>query len=73
MRDQHMNPAEAVQVFADLRRRRARIGHHWGTFQLTNEAIDEPPQALAAALAQNGHAPERFQTFRPGQVFEVPA
>jgi L-ascorbate metabolism protein UlaG (beta-lactamase superfamily) len=44
------------------------LGHHWGTFRLTNEAVDEPPQRLSAALARAGVAAGRFLAARPGQV-----
>jgi len=69
MRDQHMNPAESVQAFIDSGAEFA-LGHHYGTFQLTDEAIDAPLIALAEALQTAGIAPERFGTLRPGQVFE---
>ena len=46
MRDMHMNPAEAVQAFTESGAEFA-LGHHYGTFQLTDEAIDAPGQALA--------------------------
>ena len=42
----HMNPAEAAQAHRDLQAR-CSIGMHFGTFQLTDEAIDAPPRALA--------------------------
>ena len=45
MGDQHMNPAESVQAFHDSGAELA-LGHHYGTFQLTDEAIDAPEQAL---------------------------
>jgi L-ascorbate metabolism protein UlaG (beta-lactamase superfamily) len=51
MRDQHMNPAEAVQAFQDCGVEFA-LGHHYGTFQLTDEAIDAPLQALAKPAAR---------------------
>ena len=70
MRNQHMNPADAVEAFR-LSGAKAALGHHWGTFQLTNEAIDDPPAHLAEALATHGIAPDRFQPLRPGQVLEV--
>jgi L-ascorbate metabolism protein UlaG (beta-lactamase superfamily) len=70
MSDQHMNPAEAVQAFRDCGAEVA-LGHHYGTFQLTDEAIDAPVIALAEALQAAGIAPERFRTLRPGQVFEL--
>ena len=44
-----MNPAEAVQAFVDCGAELA-LGHHYGTFQLTDEAIDAPLMALADAL-----------------------
>ncbi|MBV9077666.1 MAG: MBL fold metallo-hydrolase [Methylobacteriaceae bacterium] len=69
MRVQHMNPADAVQAFRDLEAE-AAIGIHWGTFQLTNEAVDQPETDLAAALAAAGIEPSRFRAFRPGQVWE---
>jgi L-ascorbate metabolism protein UlaG (beta-lactamase superfamily) len=72
MRPQHQNPDEAVQGMAASGATYV-AGHHWGTFRLTNEAIDEPLAALAAALDAAGIARERFRALRPGEVFEVPA
>jgi L-ascorbate metabolism protein UlaG (beta-lactamase superfamily) len=70
MRDQHMNPEESVQAFVDSGAELA-LGHHYGTFQLTNEAIDAPLQALAAARAAAGVAPETFRVLRPGEAWEL--
>ncbi len=70
MQDNHMNPEEAVRVMGDLGAQEA-LGHHWGTFQLTNEPIDEPPQQLAEALQAVGIPAERFVASRPGQVWQA--
>jgi L-ascorbate metabolism protein UlaG (beta-lactamase superfamily) len=70
MGDNHMNPAEAVQVMQDLRAAEA-IGHHWGTFQLTNEGIERPLEALGEALRAAGVPESRFRASRPGQVWEA--
>jgi L-ascorbate metabolism protein UlaG (beta-lactamase superfamily) len=42
------------------------LAHHFGTFQLTDEAIDAPVKALAEALDAAGVPSERFRTLRPG-------
>jgi len=70
MATNHMNPQEAVEAFRLLGAEQA-IGHHWGTFQLTAEAIEAPERALAVALEAARIPPERFVAFRPGQVFEA--
>jgi L-ascorbate metabolism protein UlaG (beta-lactamase superfamily) len=70
MRDQHMNPAEAVQAFRDCGAELA-LAHHHGTFQLTDEAIDAPTLALAEAIATAGIAAEKFRVLRPGQVWQI--
>ena len=70
MADQHMNSAESVQAFIDCGAERA-IGHHYGTFQLTDEAIDAPLVALAEALREAKIPAERFGALRPGQVLEL--
>jgi L-ascorbate metabolism protein UlaG (beta-lactamase superfamily) len=70
MRDQHMNPQDAVQAFQDCGAELA-LGHHYGTFQLTDEAIDEPRRALAVALAQAAIPAERFRALSPGEVWEL--
>ena len=51
----HMNPEEAVQAHIDLGAKRS-IGMHFGTFQLTDEAIDAPVTRLAEAAAARGVA-----------------
>ncbi len=67
MRDQHMNPEEAVKAF-ELSGARQAIAHHWGTFQLTNEAIEDPLQALERALSVTGMDAARVLVLRPGQA-----
>ncbi len=66
----HMNPAEAVQAFQDLGAQRA-IGMHFGTFQLTAEAIDAPLTALATARTEAGLAPEAFTTLDIGESADL--
>ncbi len=67
MRHIHMNPEDAVEALRLSGAGRA-FGHHWGTFRLTNEAIEQPPQDLAAALAARDIPADRFPALRPGEV-----
>ncbi|HEU0084766.1 MAG TPA: MBL fold metallo-hydrolase [Bradyrhizobium sp.] len=70
MRDQHMNPEDAVKALADCGAAQA-LAHHHGTFQLTDEAIDAPVAALHAALDDAKMPRERFVALKPGQVVEI--
>jgi L-ascorbate metabolism protein UlaG (beta-lactamase superfamily) len=70
MKDQHMNPEDAVKALADCGADIA-LAHHHGTFQLTDEAIDAPVTALGEALDQAGVPRERFVALMPGQVMEL--
>ena len=71
MKTMHVDPAEAVQLRADLRARRA-IGMHWGTFEhLTDEPLDEPPAVLAAQRAAAGLAPADFDVMKIGETRRI--
>jgi L-ascorbate metabolism protein UlaG (beta-lactamase superfamily) len=63
----HANPDEAVRIHLDVGARRS-VAMHWGTFQLTDEAMDEPPAALAAARAAHGVSPQDFFTMQFGEA-----
>jgi L-ascorbate metabolism protein UlaG (beta-lactamase superfamily) len=63
----HMNPEEAVQAHVALRARRS-VGMHFGTFQLTDEAIDAPLDALARARQEAGITPDVFMTHGFGET-----
>jgi N-acyl-phosphatidylethanolamine-hydrolysing phospholipase D len=71
MREQHIDAHEAVQVHRDIGAKRS-LGIHWGTFQLTDEALDEPPRALAAARAAAGLAEHEFFVMAIGQTHVLP-
>ncbi|MCE8039576.1 twin-arginine translocation signal domain-containing protein [Halomonas sp. MCCC 1A11062] len=72
MQSQHQNPEEAVQGMMLCGARNA-IGHHWGSFQLTDEAVEQPRQDLHAALSRAAISQERFRALLPGDAWEVPA
>jgi len=72
MREQHVDPAEAVQIFRDLGARRA-LGIHWGTFALTDEALDAPIAALDAARRSQGVAEANFRLIAHGETWELVA
>ena len=65
MAAQHCTPEEAIRIMQDMDVKRA-LGIHWGTFQLTDEARDEPAQRLRAGLAAQGLDPARFLAAEPG-------
>ena len=67
MSTQHVNPAEAVQIHRDLNAKRS-VGVHWGTFNLTDESLDEPPKALAAARRAAGVADDDFFLLAIGET-----
>lgn len=59
----HMTPEQAVEAQAQLRARTA-LGMHFGTFKLTQEAIDEPARRLHAARgAQDFRVPGVGESF----------
>ena len=67
MAQQHVNPAEALRIHADLGAKQT-IGVHWGTFELTDEALDEPPLRLAEARRARGVADEAFSVMAIGET-----
>jgi L-ascorbate metabolism protein UlaG (beta-lactamase superfamily) len=70
MRNNHMNPEEAVEALRLCGAAQA-LGHHWGTFRLTNEGVDRPALDLDMALAARAIPGERFTALRPGAVHVV--
>jgi L-ascorbate metabolism protein UlaG (beta-lactamase superfamily) len=67
----HVNPEEAVRAFLDLGARRG-IGMHFGTFQLTDEAIDAPVEALREARERLGVAESAFDVLAFGETRVFP-
>ncbi len=70
MQYQHMNPDDAVRAHLDLGARVSLAMHH-ATFQLTDEAIDQPVRDLHAALER--HAASSFLTPEVGETWRAPA
>ena len=63
----HMNPDEAVQAHLDMQSRYS-LASHFGTFQLTNEGIDDPPKDLRESLKNRGLSSESFPVLEVGQT-----
>ena len=70
MAEAHITPAEAVQIVKDARISFA-VATHWGTFILTDEPMDEPPQKLREALSAAGMADDRFAVFQHGETRDL--
>lgn len=67
MKELHMNPEEAVRAHIDLKSSFS-IGNHFGTFQLTDEGIEEPVIELRKSLASYGICHDRFLAPKNGHT-----
>jgi len=67
MRLSHLTPEEALQVFADIGARRL-VAIHWGTFNLTDEPLSEPPVRTEAEARQLSLDPERIWVLQHGET-----
>jgi len=70
MQPAHMNPAEAVQTHLDSGARQS-VAMHWGTFQLTDEPREAPPEALAKARETAGVPAKQFRVLTPGESLGI--
>ncbi|MFT4853758.1 MAG: N-acyl-phosphatidylethanolamine-hydrolyzing phospholipase D [Candidatus Azotimanducaceae bacterium] len=52
MRSSHMNPEEALRAAIDLRTKQA-VAIHFGTFDLSDEPLSEPPQRFKTAAQES--------------------
>ncbi|MFW2421336.1 MAG: MBL fold metallo-hydrolase [Porticoccaceae bacterium] len=67
MRTSHTNPEEALQAAVDLRANKA-IGIHFGTFDLSDEALEEPPQRFKAAALESTLGIKNAWIFNVGET-----
>jgi L-ascorbate metabolism protein UlaG (beta-lactamase superfamily) len=63
----HVNPEESVQIHKDIGSKKS-VAIHWGTFVLTDEPLDEPPERLAAALQENKIPADDFLVMQHGET-----
>jgi N-acyl-phosphatidylethanolamine-hydrolysing phospholipase D len=67
MKAVHTTPEEAVQAFVDLNAR-TLLGIHWGTFDLAEEPLDEPPARMLAEIHRRGIDSKRAWIFQLGET-----
>jgi len=67
MKQVHVNPEEAVQAFLDLNAR-VMVGMHWGTFDLAEEPLGEPPARMLRDFDRRGLEPSRAWVLRIGET-----
>jgi L-ascorbate metabolism protein UlaG (beta-lactamase superfamily) len=67
MRMTHTTPEESLDIFAAVRAR-TFVAMHWGTFDLADEPLDEPPRRLRAAAHQRGIPPDRVWILEHGET-----
>lgn len=70
MKAQHINPDEAVQIHKDVRSAKS-MGIHWGTFELTDEPLDQPIGDLKLALEKQAVEPSDFQLLGHGDTINL--
>lgn len=67
MKGSHTSPEEALAAFADVRARHF-VPIHWGTFDLADEPLDEPPRLLRDEARRLKLGPDRVWLFRHGET-----
>src|SRR4029079_5342222 len=74
MHSMHVDPEEAVIICQDLssvhpdRPHPLMLALHWGTFRLTDEAMDEPPRRAVARWRSSALPADRLWIARFGET-----
>jgi N-acyl-phosphatidylethanolamine-hydrolysing phospholipase D len=58
---------EALRIHGDVGAKRS-LGIHWGVFNLTDEALDEPPRKLAELRNAQGMPDDEFFVMAVGET-----
>lgn len=67
MKFMHSTPEQGLQIAADVRADRL-LAMHWGTFDLTDEPLGEPPKRLEAEATRVGMDLNRLWVMQPGET-----
>ncbi|XP_052091308.1 N-acyl-phosphatidylethanolamine-hydrolyzing phospholipase D-like isoform X2 [Mytilus californianus] len=70
MKNQHVNPEEAVKIHEDIKAENS-LGIHWGTFKLTTEHYLEPRSKLTEELKNKNIPISSFFTLPHGRVHVI--
>ena len=65
----HSTPEQALHIASDVRADRL-LAMHWGTFDLADEPIGEPPKQLEAEATRLGMDLNRLWVMQPGETRE---
>ena len=63
----HCSPSDSVLLHHDIKSKLS-VGMHWGTFVLTDEPVNQPPEKLKEALVKNKRKLDEFVTINIGET-----
>jgi len=63
----HTTPEEALRLFVDVRASRF-LALHWGTFDMADEAVEDPPRRLGAEARRLDLTSEQVWVLKPGET-----
>jgi L-ascorbate metabolism protein UlaG (beta-lactamase superfamily) len=67
MQSVHTGPKEAIQATFDLKARNM-MAVHWGTFDLADELLDDPPKTLKKIIDEKKLNPNNYWIFKFGET-----
>ncbi|KAA3614871.1 MAG: MBL fold metallo-hydrolase [Calditrichaeota bacterium] len=67
----HVDPVQAVDVYLDVKAKYF-VPMHWGTFQLSDEPITDPPKVLMNEVELRGLDSNLFKVLKHGETIIVP-
>ena len=67
MKPVHMSPDQALKAFRDLQSK-IFVPIHWGTFDLADELLDDPPQRLKELIVEQDLNADAFWILKHGQT-----
>lgn len=67
MKPVHMSPDDSVQAYLDLKAG-IFVPIHWGTFEMTDETLDQQPRDLMEAVKKRSLPPRNFWLMKHGET-----